>query len=240
MTVLQPPENPVERGKYHAAKAALELVDDGMVLGLGTGSTAAYFVKLLAERVQAGLNVSGAPTSEATEKLARECGVPIIDFKHCGRIDLTVDGADEFDPHFRLIKGGGAALLREKIIADFSEGMAVITDSSKKVRTLGRFPLPVEVTQFGLPLTEIKIREALRETGCAGDSIALRVKDGAPLKTDGGHFILDCRCEAIPDPDALATALSSIPGVMEHGLFIGIADVVIVGDADGAHLLRKP
>lgn len=227
-----------EEFKRIAAEKALEFVEDGMVLGLGTGSTAAYFVRGLAERVKAGLRVSGAPTSLATEKLAREVGVPLIDLAACDHIDLTVDGADEFDPQLRLIKGGGAALLREKIIADFSSRMIVITDASKRVDVLGRFPLPVEVTQFGVDLTRRKIAEALRATRCASDEIVLREKDGAPVLTDGGHYILDCRCQQIPDADALAEALSQIPGVMEHGLFIGMAEAVIVADAAGAQIIK--
>lgn len=227
-----------EEFKRVAAEKALEFVEDGMVLGLGTGSTAAYFVKGLAERVKQGLRVSGAPTSLATEKLALEVGVPLIDLSKCDHIDLTVDGADEFDPQLRLIKGGGAALLREKIIADFSRRMIVITDASKRVDVLGKFPLPVEVTQFGIDLTRQKIAAALQASKCASDEIALRMKDGAPLVTDGGHYILDCRCQKIPDADGLARALSQIPGVMEHGLFIGMAEAVIVAGADGAQVIK--
>lgn len=227
-----------EEFKRIAAEKALEFVEDGMVLGLGTGSTAAYFVKGLAERVKQGLRVSGAPTSLATEKLALEVGVPLIDLSKCDHIDLTVDGADEFDPQLRLIKGGGAALLREKIIADFSKRMIVITDASKRVDTLGKFPLPVEVTQFGIDLTRQKIAAALRATNCASDEIVLRVKDGVPLVTDGGHYILDCRCQKIPDADGLALALSRIPGVMEHGLFIGNAEAVIVAGPDGTQVIK--
>ena len=226
-----------EEFKRVAAEKALDFVEDGMVLGLGTGSTAAYFVKGLAERVKKGLKVSGAPTSLATEKLALDLGVPLIDLSKCDHIDLTVDGADEFDPQLRLIKGGGAALLREKIIADFSKRMIVITDASKRVDVLGRFPLPVEVTQFGIDLTRQKIAAALRATGCASDEIVLRLKDRAPLVTDGGHYILDCRCQKIPDADGLARAFSQIPGVMEHGLFIGVAEAVIVADAAGAQVI---
>ncbi len=225
--------------KRIAAEKALEFVEDGMVLGLGTGSTAAYFVKGLGERVKQGLRVSGAPTSRATEALALEWGVPLIDLSKCDHIDLTVDGADEFDPWLRLIKGGGAALLREKIIADFSDRMIVITDASKRVDVLGKFPLPVEVTQFGVDLTRQKIAEALRTTDCASDEIVLRMKDGAPVVTDGGHYILDCRCQKIPDADALAAELGRIPGVMEHGLFIGIAEAVIVAGAEGAQIIRS-
>ncbi len=225
--------------KRIAAEKALEFVEDGMVLGLGTGSTAAYFVKGLGERVKRGLRVSGAPTSKATEALALEVGVPLIDLSKCNHIDLTIDGADEFDPWLRLIKGGGAALLREKIIADFSDRMIVITDASKRVDVLGKFPLPVEVTQFGIDLTRQKIAEALRTTNCASDEIALRVKDGAPVVTDGGHYILDCRCQKIADADALAVELSRIPGVMEHGLFIGMAEAVIVAGPEGAQIIRS-
>jgi ribose 5-phosphate isomerase A len=221
--------------KINAAAAALDLVRDGMVLGLGTGSTAAHFVRLIGRRVMRGLDVVGAPTSEATRILALECGVPLIDPDKISRIDLAVDGADEADTRFNLIKGGGGALLREKIIAAAAEQFVVIVDESKAVETLGAFPLPVEVTPFAFPLTATRIYHALKKAGCGGADVTLRTgPDGQPYRTDGGNFVLDCSCKIIADPAALADALDRIVGVVEHGLFIGMTRTVIVGRQVGA------
>ncbi len=224
-----------DAAKRNAAAAALDSVEDGMILGLGTGSTAAHFVTMLGERVRAGLRVRGAPTSEATRALAEAAGVPLIDIAEVTRIDLTVDGADEVDPQFNLIKGGGAALLREKIIASASTRMIVIADDSKAVDVLGAFPLPIEVTPFGYGLTAARIAEALCAAQCAATDVTLRVgADGrAPVVTDGGNYILDARARAIPEPEALADGLKRITGVVEHGLFIGLAQTVILGRAQG-------
>jgi ribose 5-phosphate isomerase A len=229
-----------DAAKRNAAAAALELVEPGMMLGLGTGSTAAIFVELLAERVRGGLDIAGTPTSEATDRLARKLGVRIVDPNEVEHIDLTIDGADEFDPELRLIKGGGAALLREKIIADASARMVVITDVSKEVRQLGRFPLPVEVNPFAAELTRREILAHIEHVGLGGVEATWRMATGeALLRTDGGHLILDLKCVSIPDADALAAVLDRIPGVVEHGLFIGMTDLVIVGTPDGVRLVER-
>lgn len=223
--------------KVNAAAAALEYVKPGMTLGLGTGSTSAHFVRLLGERVRQGLKVRGAPTSDATERLAQEAGVPLVDINQVAGFDLTIDGADEVDPAFRLIKGGGGALLREKIVAHASAHMIVIADESKAVETLGAFPLPIEVVPFGFTVTAMRVYQALSETGCRGRETSLRAgEDGRPFLTDGGHYILDAQALWIPDPEALANALKRIPGVVEHGLFIGMARTVILGKARGVEV----
>jgi ribose 5-phosphate isomerase A len=228
-----------EIAKINAAAAALDFVKDGMQLGLGTGSTAAHFVRLLGERVKKGLDVRGVPTSEATERLAREVGVPLMPVDRVGALDLCIDGADEIDPEFRLIKGGGAALLREKIIASAARHFIVIADDSKMVETLGAFPLPVEVTPFGFTLTAQRIYGALKETGCTGRDAALRERDGKPVVTDGGNYIIDCMCGAIPKPEALADALKRITGVVEHGLFLGMARTIVIGGPKGAEVRER-
>jgi ribose 5-phosphate isomerase A len=226
--------------KMNAAAAALDFVKDGMVLGLGTGSTSAHFIRLLGERVRQGLRLIGVPTSESTRLLAEQLGVPLVDVDHVTRIDLDIDGADEIDPEFRLIKGGGGALLREKIVAASSNQMIVIADESKAVEVLGAFPLPIEVTQFGFAMSAARIFEALRETGCAGSEVKLRENArGKPFITDGGNIILDAHAMRIPDPKALGEALKRIPGVVEHGLFIGLARTIILGKAKGVEILEK-
>lgn len=224
--------------KRNAAEAALALVEPGMILGLGTGSTAAIFVRLLAEKVQAGLRITGTPTSEATDKLARSLGVPIVSPDDLSRIDLTIDGADEFDPALNLIKGGGAALLREKIIAEASDRMVVITDPTKQVPRLGKFPLPIEINPFGAELTRRRIHQRLEALGLGAAPSSWRMATGESLlHTDGGHLILDLACGEIPDPARLGAALDDLPGVVEHGLFIGYATRVIVGEAAGARFV---
>jgi ribose 5-phosphate isomerase A len=224
--------------KFNAAQAALDYVKDGMIVGLGTGSTSAHFVRLLGERVRQGLRVKGVPTSEATRNLAEQTGVPLVEISQVASLDLDVDGADEIDPGFRLIKGGGGALLREKIVAAASKRMVVIADESKWVETLGAFPLPVEVTRFGFGLTQQRIHEALRAVGCAGDEVTLRTsgKANEPVITDGGNYIIDAHARRIPDAEALAHALKRVAGVVEHGLFLGLASVVILGKAKGAEI----
>ena len=230
----------MSQAKENAAAAALEYVKDGMTLGLGSGSTAEIFIEMLGEKVAGGLKVQGIPTSDATAACARENGVPLIEADRVSRIHLTIDGADEVDPVFNLIKGGGACLLREKIIANASDKMLVIVDGSKMVDTLGAFALPVEVDPFGMAVTAEQIYDALKSTGCKNAQTTLRQnKDGSgPLVTDGGHYILDCKCEVIPSPTDTALKLSQIPGVMEHGLFIDIADVVIVGETDHTRVME--
>lgn len=225
--------------KTNAAKAALELVQPDMVLGLGTGSTAAIFVRLLAERVAQGLKIVGTPTSEATDKLARSLGVRIVAPDELTRIDLTIDGADEFDPALNLIKGGGAALLREKVIAEASDRMVVIADAGKEVSTLGKFPLPIEINNFGSELTRRRIHTHIEALGLGAAKSSWRMATGESLlHTDGGHLILDLACGAIPDPKALGAVLDLIPGVVEHGLFIGYADQVIVGELAAARVVN--
>jgi len=224
--------------KFNAARAALDFIEDGMIVGLGTGSTSAHFVRQLGERVKQGLKVKGVPTSEATRNLAEQVGVPLLEISQITSIDIDVDGADEVDRAFRLIKGGGGALLREKIVAAASRQMVVIADDSKWVETLGAFPLPVEVTRFGFALTAQRIHEAMRETGCAGDEVLLRVsgKANEPVITDGGNYIIDAHAKSIKDADALGEALSRIAGVVEHGLFLDLAQTVILGSASGAEV----
>ncbi len=226
--------------KENAAMAALEFVEDGMTLGLGSGSTAEIFIEKLGERIEDGLKVQGVPTSKRTAKCAIDAGVPLVDADKVEAIHLTIDGADEVGPLSNLIKGGGACLLREKIIAHASERMIVIVDPSKMVEHLGRFPLPVEVDPFGMALTAEQIYDALKSTGCSEAQTVLRqMKDGSgPLITDGGNYILDSKCKKIPNPADTALALSQIPGVMEHGLFIDLADVIVVGEADHARVIE--
>lgn len=228
-----------ELEKRNAAIAAMEFVEDGMTLGLGTGSTAKHFVELLADQVADGLIVRGVPTSEQTRRLAKSLGVPLLDVEQVEQIHLTVDGADEADGQGNLIKGGGAALLREKIIANASDHMVVIADPSKHVDRLGQFPLPVEVTPFGFTITAKAVFNVLEASGIERPKVQLRMnEDNSPLITDGGNYILDCHCKRIPDADATATRLSAIPGVVEHGLFIELARTVIVGGEDGATIFE--
>lgn len=222
--------------KIEAARAALDEVRDGMRLGIGTGSTAEAFVRLLAERGRGGLNVVGVPTSERTERLCRELDVPLSTLDETPELDLTIDGADEIGPGLALIKGGGGALLREKIVAAASQRMIVIADASKLVETLGRFPLPIEVNPFGREATRIAVRKAAEALGLSGP-IELRIDGGGAFRTDGGHFILDASFGRIPDTRALSDALHAIPGVVEHGLFLGLADVAIIADAGGVKKL---
>lgn len=223
-----------EREKENAAHAAMEFVEDGMTIGLGTGSTAKFFVEMLADEIADGLVVRCVPTSEQTSALAGSLGINLLPIDQVDRIHLTVDGADEVDGSGNLIKGGGAALLREKIIASASDHMVVIADPSKQVDRLGAFPLPVEVTPFGFTITARQVFEELTASGIDKPRIVLRaLPDGSPLVTDGGNHILDCHCGRIPDVDATAARLSSIPGVVEHGLFIGLARTVIIGNEGG-------
>lgn len=229
--------DPAEAAKRLAAARAVDLVRPGMRLGLGTGSTAAHFVALLGERVAQGLKVVGVPTSERTREQALSLNIPLSTLDETPELDLTIDGADEFDPQLRLIKGGGAALLREKIVAAASARMVVVTDRSKQVAMLGKFPLPVEVDRFGLESTRRHVLAAGQATDCTGE-VRLRMNgQGQVLVTDGGHAILDCVFGRIPDADALARLLNAIPGVVEHGLFIGMAKAVIVADASGVEVI---
>jgi ribose 5-phosphate isomerase A len=225
--------------KRQAAARALEEVRDGMRLGLGTGSTAKHFVELLGERVRAGLNVVGVPTSEVTRADAERCGIPLTTLDQIDRLDLTVDGADEIDPTLNVIKGGGGALLREKIVATASDRMIVIADDSKWVDVLGRFPLPIEVISFGLAATQRALIEAFAQGGVSGQMVLRQGKDGHVFVTDGGHWIIDAHLGRIADAPRLAPLLSAIPGVMEHGLFIGIAKAAVLAGAQGIRFVEQ-
>jgi ribose 5-phosphate isomerase A len=216
-------EDPQDQEKQAAARAAVELVESGSIVGLGSGSTSSYAIRFLAERVRNGLNIVGIPTSENIRRLAEQLGIPLTTLGEHSRIDIDIDGADEIDPQLNLIKGGGGALLREKIVASISSRFVVIADSSKQVRCLGKFPLPVEVIAFAQSLIKPRI-EAL------GAQVSLRTYAyGNPYVTDEGHHILDCTFGEISDPARLAAWLRSIPGVIEHGLFIDMAEMALVG-----------
>jgi ribose 5-phosphate isomerase A len=224
--------------KIKAAAEALTYVKDGMRLGIGTGSTAEEFVRLLADKVASGMNVIGVPTSERTAALCRELGVKLSTLEETPQLDLTIDGADEVDSDLTLIKGGGGALLREKIVAAASIEMIVIADESKLVNMLGAFPLPIEVNRFGLAATKLAIEQASRRLGLSGP-VTLRMTGDEAFVTDGGHLILDASFGRIPDTRALSNALHAIPGVVEHGLFLGLARVAILAGADGVRTLRS-
>jgi ribose 5-phosphate isomerase A len=226
--------------KRAAAARAVEFVRPGMRLGLGTGSTAKHFVELIGERVRAGLDIVAVPTSEATHADALRCGVPLTTLDETPELDLTVDGADEIAPDLSLIKGGGGALLREKIVAAASGRMIVIADDSKWVARLGRFPLPIEVTPFGYGATLKAVERAIADLKLAGPLVLRQAKDGHAFVTDGGHWIVDAGLGRIDDPRRLAHALSGIPGVMEHGLFIDLAQIAIIGGQDGTRIVERP
>lgn len=213
--------------KKLAAGKAVEYVENNMVVGLGTGSTAYWAIQLLGEKVQQGLNIRAVCTSSATEKLARESGIPIITFSDIHQIDIAIDGADEIDPQKALIKGGGGALLREKIVAYNSQQFLVIADGSKRVEILGHFPLPVEVLPFGAEMTVQHLQALCKKAG-------IRMKDGSPYVTDNGNYIIDCPFETIPDPEAAQIAITSIPGVLETGLFFAMRNCsAIIGYTNG-------
>ncbi len=226
--------------KRQAAAQALAYVRDGMKLGLGTGSTAKHFVELLGEKVRSGLRVVGVPTSEATRADAERCGIALSSLDELDRLDLTVDGADEIDPQLNLIKGGGGALLREKIVAAASDRMIVIADNSKWVQTLGRFPLPIEVIPFGLAATRHAVASAFAKVGVSGPLQLRKGKDGHAFVTDGGHWIIDAHLGAIPEAAALARSLVAIPGVVEHGLFIGLATTALLAGPSGIRTIERP
>ncbi|WP_322518389.1 ribose-5-phosphate isomerase RpiA [Rhodopseudomonas palustris] len=225
--------------KRQAAARALDEVRGGMKIGLGTGSTAKHFVELLGEKVRAGLDVIGVPTSEVTRADAERCGIRLTTLDEIDRLDLTVDGADEIDTRLELIKGGGGALLREKIVAAASDRMIVIADESKWVDCLGKFPLPVEVIPFGLAATRRAIEQACAKVGASGRLQLREGKDGHAFVTDGGHWIVDAHLGRIPDAPRLAHLLSEIPGVVEHGLFIGIAGTVVLAGTDGIRTVER-
>lgn len=231
-------ENPAvssaEAQKQAAGEAAVGLVNEGMVVGLGTGSTAAWFVRALGARKP---DVRCVATSVATAELARGLGLRLLELDEVDEIDLTVDGADEIGPGLSLIKGGGGALLREKLVWCASRTCVVIADQAKVVRTLGRFPLPVEVIPFGARRTAIRVSAALASVGIEAVP-RMRLREGAPMRTDSGNLIYDAPCETIADPAALARALKAITGVVEHGLFLGVAQTALVGTVDGVTVLH--
>jgi ribose 5-phosphate isomerase A len=230
----------VDSYKRAAAAQAMEFVRPGMRLGLGTGSTAEHFVELLAERVRAGLGVVAVPTSEATRAQAMRLGIALTTLDDTPELDLTVDGADEIGPDLTLIKGGGGALLREKIVATASARMIVIADESKWVSVLGRFPLPIEIAPFGATATQRIVEAAVSDAGNTVPAPLRLDRNGHAFVTDGGHWLLDAQMRRIADPHALASKLSAIPGVMEHGLFIGLAQAAIVAGPDGVRVIERP
>ncbi len=231
--------NEIEILKRQAAAMALSEVRSGMRLGLGTGSTARHFVDLLGEKVAAGLEVICVPTSEATARQAADLNIPLSDLDALDRLDLTVDGADEIDPALNLIKGGGGALLREKIVAAASDAMIVIADSSKCVEALGRFPLPIEVNLFGLGATRRAVAEIVSAHGAEG-GLLLRGEDkGKAFVTDGGHLILDAFFGRISRPEALSSDLLNIPGVVQHGLFLNMCSKAYVATPNGVETLKQ-
>jgi ribose 5-phosphate isomerase A len=227
-----------EKMKKAAALEALKLVKPGMKLGLGTGSTANFFIEALAAKVKKGLDVKCVPTSKATKELAEKLGIPLTTLDAHPHLDLTVDGADEFDPDFNLIKGGGGALLLEKIVASSSAYMVVIADESKKVKTLGKFPLPVEVITFGIKATAWKIERAFKYLKMDAKMV-LRSKDGKPFRTDAGNAIIDCAVGEIKEPQRLDNMLNTIPGVVDTGLFTGICGIIFMGTPQGVKEFKR-
>jgi ribose 5-phosphate isomerase A len=222
-----------DQEKEAAARASLQFIKEGQVVGLGTGSTAAYFIKLLAEKVKNGLKIRGIPTSIRSGELARSLGIPLTTLDECQEIAVTVDGADEVDPQLRLIKGGGGAMLREKIVASATRQLVIVADASKQVPMLGRFPLPVEVIRFAQALVAKRIQ-------ALGADVQLRTgADGKPYVTDENNHILDCRFGQIPDADGLARQLSEMPGIVEHGLFVGMASVALFARGSEIVELRR-
>jgi ribose 5-phosphate isomerase A len=225
--------DPAQEKRLAAAKS-LEYVQDGMCLGLGSGSTAAIMVEMLAERIRGGLRVRGVPSSEGTRRLALRLGIPLLSFDEVTELDLTIDGADQATPQLDLIKGGGGALLREKVVASLSRHVMIIVDSRKRTDRLGAFPLPVEVVRFAWrPLVE-----RLRSLG-TNPELRLTSRE-QPFVTDEGNYILDCDFGVIQDPQGLAAQLNALPGVMEHGLFVNLADTLIVGTGDGVEVIQSP
>jgi ribose 5-phosphate isomerase A len=221
-----------EQEKQAAARASLRFIEDGQIVGMGSGSTATYFIRFLGERVKAGLKIHGIPTSVRSRDLAASLDIPLLTLDECQQIDVTVDGADEVDHKLRAIKGGGGALLREKIVASATRRLVLVADSTKQVPVLGKFPLPVEVIPFAEPLLAKKIT-------ALGAEVRLRIKaDGKPFVTDEGHHILDCHFGQIGDPERLARHLSDMPGVVEHGLFINMASVALIATGNDVLELR--
>ena len=231
--------SPIDKAKFVAAKRAVEFIESGMRVGLGTGSTAAWMVRSLAERIrEEGIKVQGVPTSTRTAELAHQLGIPIMSLDEAKWLDLTIDGADEIDPNLNLIKGGGAALLQEKIVATASDQMIVIADAAKEVGTLGAFALPVEVIPFGWQTTKALIEETLVSLDVLNRDVSLRMNGDKPLLTDEANYIVDLHLKRIGNPRQLSMVLNQIPGVVENGLFIDICDIVVVGHGDGRVTVR--
>lgn len=231
--------SPIDKAKFVAAKQASTYVESGMKVGLGTGSTAAWLVRCLGEMVeQEGLKIKGVPTSSRTAELARDVGIEVISLDEAKWLDLTIDGADEYDGNLNLIKGGGGALLQEKIVATASDRMIVIADASKHVETLGHFPLPIEVIPFGWQTTKTLVEETLIGMDVLGRTVSLRMNGEAPYYTDEGNHILDLHLNRIGNARQLSLVLNQIPGVVENGLFIDICDIVVVGHGDGRIQVR--
>lgn len=231
--------SPIDKAKYVAARRAVEFVEDGMRVGLGTGSTAAWMVRCLGELVrEEGMMITGVATSTRTADLAREVGVTIKTLDEVRWLDLTIDGTDEYDPNLNLIKGGGGALLHEKVVATASDQMIVIADLTKQVDTLGAFPLPVEIIPFGWQTTKALIEEMLSNVDVLGRSASLRLSGSEPFRTDEGNLILDLHLRRIAQPAQVSLVLNQIPGVVENGLFLDICDVLVIGNADGTVEVR--
>ena len=231
--------SPIDKAKFVAAKRAADYVEDGMRVGLGTGSTAAWLVRCVGEQVRdGGLRIKGVPTSTRTADLARDVGIEVISLDEAKWLDLTIDGADEFDSHLNLIKGGGGALLQEKIVATASDQMIVIADAAKEVEHLGAFPLPIELIPFGWLTTQALVEETLISMDVLGRSSTLRMNGERPFVTDEGNYILDLHLQHIGNARQLALALNQMPGVVENGLFIDICDIVVIGDGQGGVEVR--
>ena len=231
--------SPIDKAKFVAAKRAVAFVENGMKVGLGTGSTAAWMVRCLGERVRnEGLKIVGVPTSTRTATLAQQCGIRVTSLDDAKWLDLTIDGADEFDQNLALIKGGGAALLQEKIVATASDQMIVIADAAKEVQQLGAFPLPIEIIPFGWQTTKALVEETLVALDVMSREVSLRMNGDRPLLTDESNYILDLHLKRIGNPRQLAMVLNQIPGVVENGLFIDICDIVVIGHGDGRVTVR--
>ena len=227
--------SPKDQAKFVAAKRACEFVEDGMKLGLGTGSTAAWMVRCLADRIdKEGLRVKGVPTSNRTADLAKELGIETISLDQAGQLDLTIDGTDEFDENLNLVKGGGGALLQEKVVAAASDKMIVIADTGKSVNQLGKFPLPVEVLGFGINSSQSLVEKLLNSQDVDQSIIKTRMLNNLPFVTDEGNYILDLHLGRIGDPATLNVTLNQVPGVVENGLFLDMCDLILIGDEDGS------
>ena len=227
--------SPKDQAKFVAAKRACEFVEDGMKLGLGTGSTAAWMVRCLADRIdKEGLKVKGVPTSNQTADLAKELGIETISLDQAGQLDLTIDGTDEFDENLNLVKGGGGALLQEKVVAAASDKMIVIADTDKSVNQLGKFPLPVEVLGFGINSSQSLVEKLLNSQDIDQSIVKTRMLNNLPFVTDEGNYILDLHLGRIGDPATLNVTLNQVPGVVENGLFLNMCDLILIGDDDGS------